>query len=333
MFIIKLANRRVESQPEPPGQCPRCGSGGLHKWGRPKVRRIVDIPVSEIRTQRYRCKNCHRTMTAKPVGVGRAARSHAFTALVGVLYALGLSHRGVETAMGLFGHHIDHVSGWRDIQRLGKAVRRRLRSVGAKVVGVDETWLKVKGGSRPVGVVVDVGGRTLNIELTGTGFDYESWFRSMADELGVEVVVTDDSTDYSVGVCEAGLSRQQCAAHMKRTLGRAKGRLPKKTRVRHKDLLDQLSEMVKDLPSDGARILLEWSTRGRLPDEMRWVVTHLLVKWRELTLHQRRAGAPNSTNWLEGRFGRIKPRYRATRGLKSDAGALNFMSVVCDALA
>ena len=43
---------------------------------------------------------------------------------------------------------------------------------------------------------MDVGGRVLDIELTGSEFDYERWFESMADELGVEVVVTDDSTDY-----------------------------------------------------------------------------------------------------------------------------------------
>ena len=119
MFIIKLANQRVESQPVPPDKYPRCSSGGFHKWGKAKVRKIVDISVSEITTQRYRCKNCHKTVTLKPAGVGRATRSHAFMAAVGVLYALGLSHRGIETA-----------------------------------------------------------------ELTGAGFDYGSWFESMADELG-----------------------------------------------------------------------------------------------------------------------------------------------------
>ena len=333
MFIIRLANQSVESHLSPPSQCERCGSRGFHKWGSPKVRKIVDISVSEIQTQRYRCKNCSMTVTARPKGIGRASRSHRFMAVAGVLYALGLSHRGVELAMGLFGHHTDHVSVWRDVQRLGKAVRRRLPSGRAKVAGVDETWLKVKGGSRPVGVAVDVGGRTLGIELSGSGFDYESWFKSMADELGVEVVVTDDSNDYVSGVDEAGLSRQQCVVHMRRTLGRARGRLAGATRARYKGLLDQLSEMVRDLPSDGGRKLLRWSTDPGLPDELRWAITHLLVKWRELTLHQRRANVPNSTNWLEGRFGRIKPRYRMTRGLKTDAGALNFMAVVCDVLA
>ncbi len=95
-----------------------------------------------------------------------------------------------------------------------------------------------------MGVVVDVGGRTLSIELSGSGFDYRAWFGRMSEELGVEVVVADDSRNHAAGVQEAGLSGQQCVVHMKRTLGRARGRLSKTTRIRFKALFTQLSEMV-----------------------------------------------------------------------------------------
>ncbi len=76
------------------------------------------------------------------------------------------------------------------------------------------------------------------------------------------------------------------------------------------------------MPSDGGQRLLEWSKDRRLPDELRRPVTHILVKWRELTLRQRRTDVSNSANRLEGRFGRIKPGYGTTRGLKSDWDAL-----------
>lgn len=99
--------------------------------------------------------------------MGRSGRTHSFTPLVGVLYALGLSHRGIETAFGLLGHHVDHVSSGRDIRRLGKSVKRRLPERKASIVGVGGRDM---GEARPVGVVVDVGGRVLNIELTGEGF-------------------------------------------------------------------------------------------------------------------------------------------------------------------
>ena len=52
---------------------------------------------------------------------------------------------------------------------------------------------------------------------------------------------------------------------------------------------------------------------------------HLQERWRQMTLHQRELDVPNSTNWLEGRFGRIKPRYRLTRGLNGAAPATNFI--------
>ena len=82
--------------------------------------------MTKVATQRYRCKSCTKTVTGKPKGVGRGGRSQGFMAVLGVLYALGLSHRGIEMAVGLLGHNVDHVSSWRDIQRLGRGIRMRL---------------------------------------------------------------------------------------------------------------------------------------------------------------------------------------------------------------
>ena len=62
------------------------------------------------------------------------------------------------------------------------------------------------------------------------------------------------------------------------------------------------------------------------------MAVHFQERWRQMTLHQKEPEIPNSANGLEGRFGRIKPRYRLTRGLKSDAGAVNFMAVLSDVL-
>lgn len=332
MFMIKLAEQTVESKPQFPERCARCGCEGFHKWGRAKARQITDVNITEVWTQRYRCKNCGKTFTSRPKGIGRTGRSHSFMGLLAVLYGLGLSHRSVEKVVGLFGHPTDHMSVWRDIQRLGKLLRDRPKGK-AKVVGVDETWMKVKGKSRPIGVVLDVGGRQLGIELTGPRFDYERWFKSMSDELGVQVVVTDDSKDYSVPIDESGLSRQQCMVHMKRTLRRSIGRLKADARDSFSPLIDQIKKLVTELPDNGADRLRNWARSRDLPDELRWLVVHLLERWRQMTVHQHRLDVPQNTNWVEGRFGRIKPRYRMTRGLKTDSGAANFMAVVCDVLA
>ena len=88
-----------------------------------------------------------------------------------MLYALGLSHRGVEGALRLLGYSVDQVTSWRDLQRLGRAVRRRLPAGRVRIVAVDETWLRVRGKSRPVGVAVGRDGRMLGLKLTGPGFD------------------------------------------------------------------------------------------------------------------------------------------------------------------
>lgn len=37
---------------------------------------------------------------------------------------------------------------------------------------------------------------------------------------------------------------------------------------------------------------------------------------------------PSSTRWLEGWFGRVKPRARLTREMKTKAEALNFMRLM-----
>ena len=238
----------------------------------------------------------------------------------------------MEMALALLGYSVDHVPGWRDLQRLGRLVRRRLPAGQARIVGVDETWLKARGKARPVGRVVDLEGRRLGLELTGPGFDYRWWFQEMADPLGAEVVVTDDSSDYAGPIEDAGLRRQQCLAPRKRALGRWKKRLSPDCRDKYADLLDRARQLIQDLPEGGSAPFHQWARDPALPRELRRLAAHFQERWRQRTRHQKEPEIPDSANGLEGKFGRIKPRYRLTRGLKSDAGAVNFMAVLSDVL-
>ena len=95
-------------------------------------------------------------------GVGRGRRSQPFTALPGMWYALGLSYRGIEIIAGLLGYGVAQVTSWR-------AVRRRLPAGRVRIVAVDETWLRVRGKSRPVGVVVGRDGLRLWAMVSETG--------------------------------------------------------------------------------------------------------------------------------------------------------------------
>ncbi len=65
---------------------------------------------------------------------------------------------------------------------------------------------------------------------------------------------------------------------------------------------------------------MPWARDPALSRELRCLAVHLPERWRQMTLYQREPGVPNTTNWLEGWFGRIKPYYRLPRGLKSAAG-------------
>ncbi len=70
--------------------------------------------MKSVRIQRYRGVDCAKTITARTLGVGRGRRSQPFTALPGMLYALGLSHWGIEVIAGLPGYSVAHVTSWRE---------------------------------------------------------------------------------------------------------------------------------------------------------------------------------------------------------------------------
>ena len=273
-----------------------------------RARPLTDVKVQSVTTRRYRCSSCGKTVTARPPGVGRTGRSRPFTALLGVLYALGLSHRKMEMALALLGYSVDHVPGWRDLQRLGRLVRRRLPAGQARIVGGDETWLKVRGKARPVGMVVDLDGRRIGLELTGPGFDYRRWFQERADPRGAEVVATDAAADQAGPIEDAGLRRQQCMVHLKRALGRWKKRLSPDCRENYADLLDRARQLLQDLPEGGSAPFHQWARDPALPRELRRMAVHFQERWRQMILHQKEPEIPDSTNGLEGRFGRIKPR-------------------------
>ena len=93
-----------------------------------------------------------------------------------------------------------------------------------------------------------------------------------------------------------------------------------------------MAQPVRELPTDGSERLHHWARDPALPRELRRLAAHLQERWRQMTLHQKEPEVPNSTNWLEGWFGRIKPRYKLTRELNSTAGAANFIAVLVDVL-
>ena len=151
-------------------------------------------------------------------------------------------------------------------------MRCRLPAGRVRIVAVDETRLWVRGKSRPAKLVVRLDRRMLGLELTGTGFDYRQWFRDLSAQLGVEVVATDDAIAYAGDIDDARLKRQQYMVHMQRTLGGGRGA--------ETGLAGSLGE----------------TTGANVPT----LAVHPQEPWRQMTLHQREPGVPDTTKLVGG---------------------------------
>jgi hypothetical protein len=119
--------------------------------------------------------------------------------LAALMYALGLSCSAASRLLGALGAEISKMSVWRDAQEAGEALRKSRPAGRVRVLGADETVFKVKGGEEEevaVGFVMDAqNGRTLGFEvlLEGDGEAFKEWLLPYAEELGAEVLVSDDT--------------------------------------------------------------------------------------------------------------------------------------------
>lgn len=94
------------------------------------------------------------------------------------------------------------------------------------------------------------------------------------------------------------------------------GRLPGKIRDRYSGLIDQITQTVRELPPNGRQQAVQ-------------MVEGQMVATRTKAT----SDTPFRTlETVEGRFGRIKPRYRMRRELETESGAINFIVVVCNVL-
>ncbi|MYD90133.1 MAG: hypothetical protein F4Y08_07305 [Caldilineaceae bacterium SB0662_bin_9] len=103
-----------------------------------------------------------------------------------------------------------------------------------------------------------------------------------------------------------------------------------------------LQRLARERPPEAGPVLWAlWEAvmqgRVRLRPEVRKLLWHLVERWHELVCSQGNPKVPASTNRLEGWSGalwaRFKPRARLTRGLKTEAGALNFVRLMARGMA
>ncbi len=331
--IIQLRDQPFTAVGPAPDRCGGCGAATWHGHGT-VPRTVTDLHGDRVvSARRYRCQACGRTVTVAPAGVDAKGRTRRLRAHLVLLYCLGLSHRGVEAALAPLGVQVDHVTVWRDLQELGAQMQARGPAGPVRVAMLDETWIPIGGGKRPVAVVTDAAdGAILQLAVSDGAFDGQAWLKPLAD-WGVEVVVTDDDSAYGAPLEAHGLDRQQCMVHMRRTFARRLRKLPEEVRECYAPRLKRLRRLLRELPAEGATILMGWLEEAvdpvaPAPKEWRSLVQHFLERWNQMRIHCRAPDVPATTNRLEGRFGRLKPRVRRARGFPTVAGARHFLHAV-----
>ncbi len=357
-LIIPDVNARRNDRPR---ACRYCGEPYLHGHGT-LTKPVRDHKVKEAIVRRYKCVSCGRTFRHFPSGITNKDQSQRAVVLAALMYGLGLSCSAASHLLEALGVGVSKITVWRDAQQAGEALRKGRRPAGrVRVLGADETIFKVKGREVAVGFVVDgQSGRTLGFEVLfeGDGEAFKEWLEPYAEELGAEVLVSDDNDSYSVATAELGLSHQLCIAHVRKYLKRRSKSILEQTEgewggqedEKYKKLeedLDRLRGLLEELAEEGEKRI------GRMHREYFWAqpprrrkhkeieankekasaayrmrmltLLELWQKWPKILLHLRRPelGLDGTNNASERAISRSKVRYKTMRGYKSVEGMSN----------
>ena len=304
-----------------PKGCKRCGSRYIARHG-VVTKPLTDTKISRVRIVRYRCSGCGVSFRHYPDGVGRASQSHRLIALAAIMQALGLSCSVTAHLLGI----ISKATVWRDVQKLGIALRGQPSVKGAvKVIGADETWVKLKGQAVALGFMVDAQtGQTLGIEILveRDSHAFLLWLSKIAKEVGAEVLVSDDLSTYKPVSERLCLKHQVCLTHVGKNVTKRLKKLPGQEAVK-----DAVREIIKELPPWGEKALKELAKILRHNAPWRMFLRELADKYNSLCLHLHEKGVPATNNVTERAIGRSKVRYKTLRGFKSEQGMLNLFAL------
>jgi len=274
-----------------------------------------------------------------------------------LLWVLGLSYDNVSNFLRALGCGIAKATAWGDVQEAGEKAKllRKRRPLGqVRLMGIDTTGYKIRGEQIIAGMVTDgLSGEVLELEILGAeeAQQIKAWIKDLVEELGVEVLISDDDDTYKIVADELHLKHQICIAHVrkwvaKRTKELIEGakmtakkaaRSGKKARADPQRLIEdclRVKEIIKELKGDGSKELERLHLRylwARPPKKgqratiwyrMRLMTLRLLDVWQRLVLYQREemtklglSGTNNVTERAIGRYGKI--RYKMMRGYKS----------------
>jgi len=345
IVVLKLPDvkRKAETRPR---KCPYCGGGAFQRWG--QVRKPVrDTRWRSVGVYRYRCCGCGRTFRHYPQGTSRADQSERLRLFAVMCWRMGLSHRGVSCMLSGLGLSLSHMSSWRDAQAQAEQVRRQQVGRKVRVLGLDGAYVLGWGQKRAVQVAVDLG----NGEVVALGNVDENnpqavrhWLQPLAEEWGVEVIVTDDLFSYRIVAEELHLKHQVCGFHLRRWVGRSLRDLKEQVPKACLGLVEEVEFLIKELPALGDQRLYEmWeellsarsakAAERRALKQLRELLLRLSQHWQTYRTFLRVQDVPWTNNGSEQAIGKMKMRARTVRGYKTWpgmqtgmllAGCLNF---------
>ena len=343
-------------------ECPKCSGRHFKPHGvQGEQKAIRDLKWEGVKSFRQRCLRCGRKTRVYPRGVSKAQQSDRLKGITVLLYVLGLSYGAVSDFVGALGSYVCRTTVYNNLQEAGRRARQRQRGTvkgGQKrsVVGVDGTYVKVKGEQVGIEVVVDgESGELLGLDLIVSENSEEvlEIIQEVVEDVGAEVIVSDDHGAYKEAATKLGLEHQICRSHVKRNVdelaesigGQLKSneplpegvistpegleqdleRLQELVRARPEEALGQLEAMyhrykAAPVPKKGQRHTVWY--------RMRMLITRLWNRWPNLTLDQRRDdldGTNNTTERLIGWW--IKERYRTMRGYKRPESVRNVVTL------
>jgi len=342
MAIVTLHLSTVKAYTESrPSRCPHCGSGLLQRWGG-TLKPVRDTHIRTAVIYRYRCVACRRTFRHYPEGLSRADQSLRLLQLAAIGWTFGLSLRGMSAILSAFDVTLAHMTVWRDAQVMAMSLKPNLSRRKVRVLGVDGFYTRLKGKPQGTLLAVDLGsGQTLalaQIEESNAQAVVE-WLQPLVDQLGVEVIVTDDLASLGVAVEQVNCKRQICRFHALRWIGRTIKELRSQLDEDWQESLDEVQRIVHDMPPDSQRLLyMLWQRIGerRGPRnrqstalyKLRQLALRLSEHWDEYALFQSDPTVPATNNGTEQAILPWRLRSRTTRGFKSWAG-LEAAFVLC----
>jgi transposase-like protein len=363
---------------QPPTRCPlkhpktkRQCTGTQFKLHQAHCRKPVrDLRHTQVIAQRYRCLKCQRTFRVYPQGVSKDQLAASLKALCVLMYMLGLSYQGVVDLCEALLHPVCKTTVYHHVQAAGKQVRQlrkawRTQHAGKiKVLGIDFTHVQCAGQDQIVAVATSIlTGEPIDIELLEAEASVRvlKWIREMAEEIGAEIVVSDDADALKTVADELGCQQQICRAHVNRNVhdlvaqlgthalehpDQVPWELPDLTVDQFLEDLQDLEWIIQSVPHDGQKQLNELAARYQLapppPQGHRasmWYRMRLLTldwseNWSRLALYQtwrgdqgeKLDGTNNVTEQIIGNS--VKERYRTMRGYKQKDSIRNVSSLI-----